>query len=139
MEYCVCTVQRVTAPNASGRFLCALHQSADTCGVCGEPAGAMRHATHMQSYSRFALCGSCTTALGQSGGDLLELAWSSTAHIVASAKLAQYATDLEMSVPLNATQRATLRRVLHSIALIALISESPVIIIIIPGYAASRI
>ena len=80
----------------------------------------MRHATHMQPYSRFALCGSCTTALGQSGGDLLELAWSSTAHLVASAKLTQYATDLEMSVPLDATQRATLRRVLHSPAMEAI-------------------
>jgi hypothetical protein len=51
-----------------------------------------------RSYARFELCVSCQppTGAGLNGGDLLALARSSTAGIVAASKLVQYASDLQL-------------------------------------------
>jgi hypothetical protein len=90
-----CTVQRVTTECTRAEFFCAEHKPAAACGVCGQPTGGIQHATHMQPFTQFALCELCTSRRRQSGGDLLELAQSSMANIVAASKLAQYVSDLE--------------------------------------------
>jgi hypothetical protein len=84
--------------------------------MCKAPARAPALASPCTCV-RFELCVSCQppTGAGLNGGDLLALARSSTAGIVAASKLVQYASDLgeDTGLGLGDDSKSVLRDLLH--------------------------
>jgi hypothetical protein len=66
-----------SADSATGKFWGSREQPRPVAAVRNSPVTA-----YMQTYARFALCETCTSERGRPGGDLLELAQSSTASIL---------------------------------------------------------
>jgi hypothetical protein len=97
--------------DGNGRYRC--RRSSRSCGVCGDTIDT-RHVSNV-TYARFLLCKSCAAQTAAVGGDLVELARSSTADVLAAAKLCQYVTDLEQDehVCEGPRDRRTLRQLLH--------------------------
>jgi hypothetical protein len=110
-----CGVEQVLC-DGSTAFLCEEHRQCG-CVICGVEV-------HQPSNcGKFKICTGCEREREQPcGGDLLELAQSSPASILAAGKLARYAAELQNhpSLQLDASQHATLRRVLHQPAFCAI-------------------